>query len=165
MKRREFIWTGLAALGATAVGVLTLDFLQVCRAMVLEDIVPIRIRRDSVDQFIEEADKECFWERFTLPKRMYVIVQHGLLALGIRLPYFHKYLQTRDLVTGTFLMSTDLFFSNFSNREINYISYHNPYKLSCSNPFSSLWVSEATISGGWNSVTTTARRAVARQHR
>jgi hypothetical protein len=162
MNRREFVWAGLAALGATFVGLLTLDFLQVCRGMILQDISKLQIRTESVDTFIDEADRECFWERFTWPKRVFVVVQHALVQFGFRLPYFHKYLQTRDLVTGTFLMSTDMFFAPAGNREINYIGYHNPYKVSCSNPFSSLWVSEATINGGWNSVTTTARPAAAR---
>jgi hypothetical protein len=165
MKRREFIWTAVAALGATMVGLLTLDFHQVCRAMLLEDIARIRIKPESVDLFIEEADNECFWERFTWRKRLFIVVQHAAIQFGIRLPYYQKYLQTRDLVTGTYLMSTDFFFANLSNHEVNYLGYHNPYKTSCSNPFSSLWVSEATTMGGWNSVTTTTRSAVARHPR
>ena len=161
ISRREFVWVGLLAFGSTVIGLVTLDFLQVCRAMILEDISKLRIQPDSVDTFIEEADQECFWERFTWQKRMFVIAQHSLNAFGIRLPYHYKYLQARDVITGTFLMSTDLFFSGTANQQVNYLSYHNPYKLSCSNPFSSLWVSEAMLNGGWNSVTTTARKAVA----
>ena len=162
MNRREFVWASFAALGATMVGLLTLDFLQVCRGMILEDVTKLRVNRGSVDVFIEEAESECFWERFTWPKRVFVTVQHALMPFGIRLPYYHKYLQARDLITGTFLMSTDMFFDSAAGRQITYIGYHNPYKLSCSNPFSSMWVSEATINGGWNSVTTTARPAAAR---
>lgn len=165
MKRRDFIWTAFAALGATLIGLLTFDFHHICRSIILEDISRIRINPDSVDKFIDEADNECFWDKFTWPKKVFMIVQHALLSLGIRLPYFTKYLQARDLITGTFLMSTDLFFANISDREVNYLGYHNPYKISCSNPFSSLWVSEATIMGGWNSVTTTTGSTVASEPR
>jgi hypothetical protein len=162
MNRREFVWASFAALGATMVGLLTLDFQLVCRAMILEDIARLKIHGDSVDVFIEEADRECFWDKFTWPKRLFLVTQHALNSFGIRLPYYHKYLQARDLITGTFLMSTDMFFASTAHKQITYLGYHNPYKVSCSNPFSSLWLSEATIKGGWNSVTTTARPAAAR---
>ena len=162
ISRREFVWVGLVAFGTAILGLLTLDFQQVCRAMILEDIARLRIDTDSVDVFIDEAERECFWEKFTWKKRIFVTLQHGLNTLGIKLPMYYKYLQARDLITGTFLMSTDMFFAGSHTTKINYLGFHNPYKVSCSNPFSSLWVSEATIKEGWNSVTTTALPLVAK---
>lgn len=138
MKRRAFIKTGIGVVGAATIGMLVPDFKAVARRMILEDIEELDIKEDSVDLFIGEAEKEGFWDEFSLPRKAFISIQHSLSPLQIKLPYYNKYRLSRDQITGQFLLSTDLFYDvSGSGKGTSYLRFYNPYKSPCSNPFAS----------------------------
>lgn len=151
MKRRTFIRAAIVLLATMSIALLTLNFRATCRAMILEDIGKLRIRREAVDRFMEEAEEECLWERFSYVKRLFIILQHGFQLFNLRLPFYSRYVNVRNQITGLFLLSTDMFFNPASTGEIKYIAYHNPYKLACSNPFSNLWSASSKLVKGTRS--------------
>ncbi len=137
MERRVFIGINiLAALGAVTGGQIQ-GFRTTCQQIIREDIKELLIHKRCIDQFMTEADRERFWDEFSMPKKLFVMIQHPFLhRYNIKLPFFSEYLMFRNRVTGQFLLSTNLFYQKYDKtREIKYMGYHNPYMLPCSNPF------------------------------
>ncbi len=139
MNRRTFIKIGIVTNILVWTGLYVLDFRWAVKRMLLDDTATLKIDRKAIDKFIMEADHEQFWRQFSLPKKMFIAIHHAVSIIGIKLPYHEKYVQYRNVITGQFLLSTDLFFSRYNRgKKIKYLGFMNPYKTGCSNPFSNL---------------------------
>ncbi len=137
MIRRTYIGVNLLLLLSALLGTRICNFKFTCGNIIRSDIRKILIDEGSVDQFLNEADKACFWTEFSIYKKIFVMVQHPLYSeYDFKLPFFNEYELFRNRVTGQFLLSTDLFYQDyFPSRRVSYLGYHNPYMSACSNPF------------------------------
>jgi hypothetical protein len=141
MKRRTFFRITLAGVAAIGLGIFGLNFTRVARNILLKDTSDLNFKEhDLVERFMKEAEAERFWKQFSLVKRIFICVQHYFHVVGIPIPYRYKYLQYRSIITGHFLLSTDLFqnYGDVLNKEVTYRGFFNPYKAPCANPFSNL---------------------------
>ena len=140
MKRRTFFRVALLGFGGLLLGLFGLNFRGVAKKILLNDTEELEFtKEDPIDRFMMEADKERFWNQFSFTKKIFICVQHYFHVVGIPIPYHSKYLQFRSVITGHFLLSTDLF-QNYRevNRPVTYRGFFNPYKAPCANPFSNL---------------------------
>ena len=139
MNRRSFIKIGIITNILVWSGLYVLDFKWAVKRMLLADIAQLHIEEKAVDRFLIEAEREMFWREFSFFKKLFISIQHAASSVGIRLPYYEKYIQYRNVITGHFLFSTDLFAGKHINgRKIKYLGFMNPYKTACTNPFSNL---------------------------
>lgn len=140
MRRRVFIKIAMVTVAGATVGFFVFDFKRVVRMILAEDTEHLNLANsNSVEQFLQEAEREYFWSQFSATKRVFICGQHLLYRLGIPFPYQYKYFQYRSVITGQFLLSTDLFLKGSSLKEpISYITFFNPYKRACASPFSNL---------------------------
>ena len=139
MERRRFLKFIGAGSVLAAVGVLGISsFDTSIKAMIQEDTKGMNIKEKDVDQFLADAKKEMFWQQYNFTKRGF-IVAHTWLGLEV-LPYKIKYTQYRSQIVGAFLLSTDFFINKMDpEREINYLTFYNPYKRACASPFSNFY--------------------------
>jgi hypothetical protein len=141
VSRRRFIKVGSVTLLLMIIGIMLFDFRKTVRKMLKQDTADLKLPQGTIGRFMAEADKERYWRQFGLAKRALLNVQYALDRVGIRTPWYGKYLRYRNEITGRFLFSTDLFQSKYSRgQSIQYVGFHNPYKAPCGNPFSALRV-------------------------
>jgi hypothetical protein len=141
VSRRNFIKVGSATFVLILIGVLLFDFRKTVRRMLRRDTGQLGLSPGAISQFMADADQERYWRQFGLAKRALINVQHALESIGVRTPFYGKYLRYRNEITGRFLMSTDLFQQAYKEGiQVTYLGFHNPYKAPCSNPFSALMV-------------------------
>lgn len=137
--RRAFFRGGIATIILLGIGFMVFDFKKTVRRMLKRDVKKLGVTSDDLRTFMADAGKERFWAQFSVAKRVLICVQHALLVVGIRTPWYGKYLRYRNQITGHFLLSTDLFQSPYTEGQtVKYIGFHNPYKAPCASPFSNL---------------------------
>jgi hypothetical protein len=136
MKRRTFIRTGILLSIAAVIGVLIPSFQKTIAKMVQKTTTDLKLKSDSIDQFMKEANEEQFWSKFSLSKKILLVV-HGNVGFSKYLPLHNKFLLYKNQIIGHFLLSTDFFLNKMNTEaEINYSGFYNPYKQPCYNPFS-----------------------------
>lgn len=139
MNRRSFIKIGIMLNLMVWLGLYFLDFKWTVRRMLKKDTERLGLGKNVIEKFLLEADRENFWSQFSVPKKAFISLQHNLSSWGLRLPYHDKYVQYRNVITGHFLLSTDLFTAPYTEgRKVKYTGFMNPYRTGCSNPFSNL---------------------------
>lgn len=139
MNRRRFIQVAIIGGVAAAAGAyMVMAFRSAVHKMIADDTSGLKLPQDSIKQFLDDAEKEQWLQRYGFAKRALIGLHTftgGLLGL---LPYRGKYLQYRGEIVGQFLHSTDYFYNRMDNSlEITYTGFFNPYKVACANPFSS----------------------------
>lgn len=141
MKRRSFVKliAGVSILSVSGYAVAP-SFESIVKTMIGESIKDLILKRDQIDKFITEATEEKYWSQFSRSKQEFIKIHYLTANSIVNLPYGNKYRQYRNEIVGRFLLSTDFFIHNMeSGREINYVRFYNPYKMPCSNPFSSVY--------------------------
>ena len=137
MKRSTFVRLSVLAVIAMAFSVYILRFKKTVRSILEKDSENLTLKdNDTIDRFMNDADKEDYWRQFSTAKQMFICVQHFFYSFGVQLPLYSKYLQYRSTITGQFLLSTSLFM-DITNYSVSYTGFYNQYKRACSNPFSS----------------------------
>ena len=139
MKRRTF----LKAVAGVTLAFGGTYFIVPSFAEAAENVIRVATRNLNIDQkvidaFIESANKEKYWQNFSRMKKEFFRTA-SLLENGVGfVPYSGKYLQYKNQIVGQFLLSTDFFINKMDSRKkIQYVSFYNPYKMPCANPFSS----------------------------
>jgi hypothetical protein len=137
--RRRFLKVGSVSLALIIVGILLFDFRKTVRRMLKRDTSQLNLSDNAITDFMADADREHYWRQFGLAKRALINVQDALNIVGIRTPWYGKYLKYRNEITGKLLFSTNLFERKYVvGDQIQYAGFHNPYKAPCGNPFSAL---------------------------
>lgn len=139
MNRRTFIKTGLLLTGAGLVTwFLFPTFKDAVHKILKTEMSNLNVSSDTITRFIQDADREKFWIKFSVAKKILIVAHTYSGFLRNVLPYRNKYLLYRNNITGQFLMSTDFFFNKMdTSKEVTYSGFYNPYKLPCYHPFSS----------------------------
>lgn len=139
MKRRTFIKAGvvLAGIGLAAFFMVP-SFKETIAKMLAKTTAQLKIKPDFIDLFIQEATQEQFWAKFSLSKKVLIVIHTNAGFLKSILPYRNKYLLYKGQITGHFLLSTDFFLKKMdTTQSLTYIGFYNPYKQPCFSPFSS----------------------------
>lgn len=137
MKRRAFIKTGISLSVLAIIGLTIPSFKKTVIKILIKDTDSLGIDRSIIDQFMKEATNEQFWSRFSLTKKIILVVFTYVGLLNKTLPYYNKYVRYRGQITGRFLLSTNFMHTKMKKEgPVQYIQFYNPYKQACSNPFS-----------------------------
>ena len=141
MNRRKFVKISIIILTGSLVVHYLIRFQNVVKRILLNDTMGKIKNKNNIDLFITDATNEGYWNTFSTSKKLFISAHYFFELIGIRLPMSEKYQQARNKITGQFLLSTNLFKGSqmWDNKEIKYISFYNPYKQACSNPFSSIF--------------------------
>lgn len=138
MKRRTFVKIGvvLGALGLA--GAFTIpSFKKTVVKILTKEIAHLKIDQAAIVQFIKDANKEQYWLRFSLSKKIMIVGYTYVGFLKTILPYNNKYTRYRGQITGRFLLSTDFFLNKMdATQPIQYKQFYNPYRQPCYSPFS-----------------------------
>lgn len=138
MNRKQFIKTGLALMAAgVAAYFMVPNFTTAVLRMLNNEIQGVDIDPTSTKKFIEDANREQFWLKFSRSKKILISWHTSLAFVSPMLPYRNKYLLYKSQIAGQFFMSTDLFLNKMDlTKKITYSGFYNPYKQPCYNPFS-----------------------------
>lgn len=138
MKRRTFIKVSIALTGAGIISYLMLPgFIDAIKRILKEGSQGLKIDSLTIDQFIQDANTEQFWIKFSRSKKILIILHTYGSFLKNLLPYQNKYLLYKNQITGQFLLSTDFFLNKMDTAQpIAYLGFYNPYKQPCYHPFS-----------------------------
>ncbi|HMJ71566.1 MAG TPA: hypothetical protein VK508_21875 [Cyclobacteriaceae bacterium] len=143
MKRRAFIKTGIALTGAAVAVYIFPAFKSTVRRILTKDTEGLRVNLSSINQFIDDAQREQFLNTFSRVKRILITIHTYAGPFRGILPYANKCVQYRGQITGHFLLSTDLFRNKMdTSKPVEYTGFYNPYTQPCSNPFSSIYYPE-----------------------
>lgn len=144
MNRRKFLKAGiLTIISALLATWIIPSFKQTVYKIISTDCAKLNVNPDHIDQFIQDAYQDKFWDRFNMQKKLIIIFFTYLSFTKSFMPYFNKYIMYRGQITGQFLLSTNFFINRMSvNETIEYVQFHNPYKQPCNNPFSNLFYPE-----------------------
>lgn len=92
-----------------------------------------------IEKFLEDADTERLWHKFSLRKKGLLQAHTFIKESVLSLPNKQKYKLYRNQIVTSFLLSTDFFINKMNpNLPVHYVGLYNPYKTSCTNPFSNL---------------------------
>jgi hypothetical protein len=138
VKRSTFIKVSVLGIVAALLAVYIFRFKKVVRLMLERDSSMMNFRKgNEIDRFMADADKEDYWRQFSKTKQLFICFHHFFASFGIHLPYYQKYRQYRNAITGHFLLSTDFCTNGMdSSEEVEYVRFYNQYRQPCSNPFS-----------------------------
>lgn len=146
MKRRKFLQILGAGTSVTLMGYFSLpSFRNAVKQIVQEDTSSLMVEDQVIEKFLEDADTERLWHKFSLRKKgllqAHTFIKESLLSL----PNKQKYNLYRNQIVTSFLLSTDFFINKMNpNLPVHYVGLYNPYKTSCTNPFSNLHFSPNT---------------------
>ena len=142
MKRREaFKVIGVSVFGISVSGgiyIYSKSFEEVVKHIIITSTIGLDISKNDIDLFIEDASKESYWNYFGSYKKLFV-KYHAMIDDKIPLPFKNKYKSYSSKIVMQFLLSTDFFLNMMNNQKIRYIQFHNPYKVSCGNPFTNMY--------------------------
>jgi hypothetical protein len=138
MHRRKFLWLLIGGVLLSIVGFfIAKSFRKIVYNILAEDLEKLKIQEGSIEQYIIDAEKEYFWG-YTRGQKEFIKAHYYFPFLP--LPYAFKYRQFRANITGMYLLSTDFFLNKMdASKPVTYLSYYNPYKRPCTNPFSNLY--------------------------
>jgi hypothetical protein len=144
MKRRTFIKIGVVSGALGLAGALTVpSFKKTVVKILTKETSNLNIDHSFIAQFIQDANKEQYWLRFSLSKKIMIVGYTYVGFLKAILPFHNKYVRYRGQISGRFLLSTDLFIKKMNVTEpIRYRQFYNPYKQPCANPFSVIFYPE-----------------------
>lgn len=139
LSRRYFLLAFVVFAITIVGGLMTLlPWKFILKRMIKNDTAELNYDPVILDQFLEDAAKEKLWKPYTFVKQM-IIRCYSFFPIPF-LPYFDKYVQYRNNITGQFLGSTDFFRNKMDeSRTLTYSGIYNPYKSPCSVPFSSMF--------------------------
>src|SRR5690606_9196067 len=140
MNRRNFIKSA-SKISIIGLGgyMLFPSFEKTIKRLIREETLGFKMDEAAIDNFMKEASLEKYWDQFNFTKRNFIVINYVFGKL-IPLPYEYKYLQYKNEIVGQFLLSTNFFKNKMdTSKKVVYTSFYNPYKMSCSNPFSNLY--------------------------
>ncbi len=147
MHQRNFVKTvaGVGA-GTLAVGtgyVVSASFYDVVDRMIRQELAYLPVSDGVYRAFMQDVRQQRAINHLGAEKEWFIRMHFMLGKAGASLlPYRYKYEQYRSQIVGTFLLSTDFFYSGMDeNKTLSYRSLYHPYRNACSNPFSSLYYS------------------------
>lgn len=143
MNRRKFIKLIVAAAIVFALSwPFIMDFNEVVRKILKNDLSKLRVSDEVLDSFIADARAANRWSQFSTAKKMLIRANFFFGTRFWNLPYHHKYLHYKNIMMEDFLLSTDFVVNSMDEtREIKYMGLFNPYNRYCFNPFSSTFYS------------------------
>jgi hypothetical protein len=140
-RRKAFKLIGFSIFGISFGGALYIygkSFDEVVKDIILTSTDGLEINKSDIDLFIKDASNEKFWNYFGKHKKTF-IKYHAMIDDKLPLPYKNKYKSYSSKIVMQFLLSTDYFVNKMNIRKVSYIQFHNPYKVSCGNPFTNMY--------------------------
>ena len=141
MERRKFL--GILTLGAigTIVGVVALpDFEKIVKEILTTDTKKLLIEKGAIEKYLVDAKNRNIYKRFGFGKKEFIRGHYFINNSIFTLPYYTKYSRYRSEIVGSFLLSTDFFINKMTvEKEVKYLSFYDPYKRPCNNPFSNVY--------------------------
>ena len=121
--------------------VASTGFYDVVDRMVRKELAYLPISDKVFDTFMRDVRQQRAISHLGKEKEWFVRLHFRLGALGSSiLPYRYKYEQYKSQIVGTFLLSTDFFYTGMDEtKPVRYKGLYQPYNNACSNPFSSLY--------------------------
>ncbi len=89
MKRSTFVKLSVTAVIAALFAAYVLSFKRAVRSMLEKDSSQLDLKDpNTIDVFMNDADKEDYWRQFSTAKKMFICVQHFFYSLGVHLPLY-----------------------------------------------------------------------------
>lgn len=115
-------------------------FAHLAKEMILKDTATLNIPKEVYNRFFTEVDERNAWGIFSSAQQVLIRCHYYGNNSIFRLPYYSYYEIYRSKIIGTFLLSTDFFVNKMDeSKTLTYISFFDPYRRSCGNPFSNLY--------------------------
>ena len=115
---------------------ILISFEKVAMKIIKRDLSHLQVSDQDIIKYLMDARKQHLYDTIALKQQLFIRAFAYYGDSLPMLPMYDKYIQLKSGITGHFLMSTDVFFNKMDpSKPVTYLSFYDPLKRACSNPF------------------------------